>query len=243
MPMVFITSGTSFVVPVDCNKFDWIDCIGEGGGCGNSSSLPGGAGGAWSRVNNLTVTPGSTVYCQIGTGASIGVAGKDTWINKTSNSAPTSTADGCLAKGGGTTTGGPSVGGAAASGVGDSKYSGGDSSSAPSRGGGGGAAGPNGNGNNGSSTDGGSADAGLGGAGGISSSSTPPGNGTEYDATHGSGGGGYGKNFGGSSGGKYGGGAGGDNRGGQISGGGLIAYSYTPAAAAVTSFNMPMMGM
>ena len=125
MPMVFITSGTSFIVPADCNKFDWIDCTGEGGGCGNSTTLPGGAGGAWSRVNNLTVTPGSTVYCQIGTGASIGVAGKDTWINKTSNSAPTSTADGCLAKGGGTTTGGPSVGGAAASGVGDSKYSGG----------------------------------------------------------------------------------------------------------------------
>ena len=242
MPMVFITSGTSFIVPADCNKFDWIDCTGEGGGCGNSTTLPGGAGGAWSRVNNLTVTPGSTVYCQIGTGASIGVAGKDTWINKTSNSAPTSTADGCLAKGGGTTTGGPSVGGAAASGVGDSKYSGGGSSSAP-RGGGGGAAGPSGDGNSGSGTDGGSADAGLGGAGGISSSSTPPGNGTEYDATHGSGGGGYGKNFGGSSGGKYGGGAGGDNRGGQISGGGLIAYSYTPAAAAVTSFNMPMMGM
>jgi len=62
MPMVFITSGTSFVVPADCNKFDWIDCIGEGGGCGNSISLPGGAGGAWSRVNNLTVTPGSTVF-------------------------------------------------------------------------------------------------------------------------------------------------------------------------------------
>ena len=242
MPMVFITSGTSFIVPADCNKFDWIDCTGEGGGCGNSTTLPGGAGGAWSRVNNLTVTPGSTVYCQIGTGASIGVAGKDTWINKTSNSAPTSTADGCLAKGGGTTTGGAAVGGAAASGVGDSKYSGGNSSTAP-RGGGGGAAGSSGDGNNGSGTDGGSADAGLGGAGGISSSSTPPGNGTEYDATHGSGGGGYGKNFGGSSGGKYGGGAGGDNRGGQISGGGLIAYSYTPVAAAVTGFNMPMMGM
>ena len=242
MPMVFITSGTSFVVPVDCNKFDWIDCIGEGGGCGNSSSRPGGAGGAWSRVNNLTVTPGSTVYCQIGTGASIGVAGKDTWINKTANNAPTSTADGCLAKGGGTTTGAAAVGGAAASGVGDSKYSGGNSNTAP-RSGGGGAAGSSGDGNNASDKDGGSADAGLGGAGGISSSSTNPGNGTEYDATHGSGGGGYGKSGGGSSGGKYGGGAGGDNRGGQISGGGLIAYSYTPVAAAVTGFNMPMMGM
>lgn len=242
MPLVFVTSGSSFTVPADCNKFDWIDCIGEGGGCGNSSSLPGGAGGAWSRVNNLTVTPGSTVYCQIGTGASIGVAGKDTWINKTSNSAPTSTANGCLAKGGGTTSSGAASGGSSASGVGDSKYSGGNSSSAP-RGGGGGAAGPSGNGNSGSSTDGGSADAGLGGAGGINSSSTPPGNGTEYDSTHGSGGGGYGKNGGGASGGKYGGGAGGDNRGSQISGGGLIAYSYTPVSTAVTGFNMPMLGM
>ena len=236
MPVNFITSGSSFTVPADCNKFDWIDCIGEGGGCGNSISLPGGGGGAWSRVNNLSVTPSSTIYCQVGTGASVGVAGIDTWINKTSSSAPASTADGCLAKGGGTTSSGAASGGSSASGVGDSKYSGGGSSSAP-RGGGGGAAGPNGNGNAGSGTSGGSADNGSGGAGG-----NPAGNGTEYDATHGSGGGGNGVTGGGASGGKYGGGAGGDNRGGQIGGGGLIAYSYTPAAA-VTGFNMPMMGM
>ena len=127
MPMVFITSGTSFVVPADCNKFDWIDCIGEGGG-GH------GGGGAWSRVNNLSVTPGSTIYCQVGTGAAQGVGGKDTWINKVSNSAPTSTSDGCLAKGGSSLTSGSAAGGgSAASGIGDAKYSGGASGAAISR--------------------------------------------------------------------------------------------------------------
>lgn len=232
MPMVFITSGTSFVVPADCNKFDWIDCIGEGGG-GH------GGGGAWSRVNNLSVTPGSTIYCQVGTGVAQGVGGKDTWINKVSNSAPTSTSDGCLAKGGAAISGSATAagGGSAASCIGDAKYSGG-ASGANTRGGGGGAAGPNGNGNSGSGMSGGSADAGHGGAAGNTG-----GTGTEYDATHGSGGGGNGNVSNGGAGGKYGGGAGLAFVGQPNSGGGLIAYSYTPVTAAVTGFNMPMMGL
>jgi len=87
---IAITSGTRWRVPADC-KSATFECIG-GGSVG---------GGAYSKVNNLAVTPGTYVYCQIGSGG-YGGDGGDTWVNiNTSNfTAPTNRNQGCLAKGG-----------------------------------------------------------------------------------------------------------------------------------------------
>jgi hypothetical protein len=239
----YLTSGSTWVVPSDWNNSNnTIEVIGGGGG---GTRGPGGGGGAYSKISNLSLTPGATVNIAIGTGGT-GVgggtpgSGGDTWFGSTAT---------VLAKGGGissdlSTTGG--AGGAAASGVGSTKYSGGNAagaSGAPtspwfSGGGGGGAAGSHGNGNNGSvgvqgggGGAGGSGDTSLGGAGGAGGptqgvNGTAGTSGTEYDASHGSGGGGGGGASyqgpgvagGGGKGGTYGAGGGG---GGQNGGTGL----------------------
>ena len=109
MPDVVITSGTTYVIPGDCAKIDFLDCIGGGGSGaasnGNGVNATGGGGGGWSRTTNLVVTPGSTVSIQVGSGGAAvsrvspgagggvsGNAGTDTWFVNTST---------CLAKGGG----------------------------------------------------------------------------------------------------------------------------------------------
>jgi hypothetical protein len=163
-----------------------VECVGAGAG-------PGGGGGGYSKTNTITgLTAGQRVYFQSGD------AGTDTWFNKTTNAAPSSTTDGCLAKCG--TFGGN--GGQASAGVGDLKYSGGAfgyfSTGDPNDtyGGGGGAAGPNGNGGAGF-TGGGGYSGGGGANGGSSSSGAAGGNnrfGTGggaagYDGTNGGGGG------------------------------------------------------
>jgi hypothetical protein len=195
-----ITSLSSFkfayTIPADfaAGSTLQVECIG-GGGFANSS------GGGYSKTNAITgITAGQTVYIQ----ASIGV---DSWLNKTSNAAPTLTTDGCLAKGG--TFNGASLpqGGQASAGVGDVKFSGGNGGAyilgcpTSASGGGGGAAGPNGNGANASTTgtgtggggaNGGSAGTltnggnGRGGSGGGTYSAT----GTAGNGTNGGGGGG-----------------------------------------------------
>ena len=143
MPQVVIaiTSGTRWRVPVDCTSAT-IEVIGGGGG----------GGGAYSKTNSVTLTPISLAYINIG------VDGGDTWFNKTTNSAPTSTTNGALAKGGATTAGccDPTLlGGQAVDGVGDvdAKFSGGNGIRNFTCGGtvyeiGGGAAGPSGAGGN-----------------------------------------------------------------------------------------------
>lgn len=279
----YLTTGaTNITAPSDWNSSNnFIHCIasggsGAGGTNGGAGGGNGGGGGAWSRVDNLSMTPGSTtLYMSIGAGktggaqGTGGTAGDDTWVNKSANSAPGSTSDGALAKGGGAGTvgsGSQPAGGAAASGVGSSKQSGGSgsniASSANAGGGGGGAGGPNGagaNGSNASGANGGAGGTGDGGgvAGGAASTSGNAGNagsaGTSIDGAKGPGGGGGGGpnttgNVGGA-GGNYGGAGGGGGRTGGgtgFAGGnsaqGLVVLIWTPATLGLR-LNFPMLGM
>lgn len=239
MPQIFLTTGTTtWTVPDDCVSAT-IDTIGSGS---DGVTLGGaGAGGAWSRISGLSLTPRTVITVSIG---ARGSTGGDTWFNGATFGAASVGAKG----GGPASTGTGGTGGAAASrpnSGGTSGNSGGNGGSlSTDAGGGGGAAGPNGNGNPGndgtvaSPGDGGSADAGSGGAGGTGSA---PGGGTgfpgaEYDGSHGSGGGGGGASVAAAgSAGFYGGGGGACLTGGtQGQGGpGLIRISYTSTGAGV----------
>ncbi len=261
---IYLTAATlaDFQVPADWNSSNnTIEAIGAGG----YAQWGGGGGGAYSKSNNVALTPGSTVRYNVGASVSTnGNAGADTWLcDSTANCANISgSAVKVGAKGGGGNTGSTGgTGGAAASGVGDVKTSGGnggngDSVSPGAAGGGGGAGGPQGNGNNGSNLNGnsggngGSGGAGFGGAGGIGVAGNTGGSGdtgTEFDLAHGSGGGGAGGGYAGSDlrgghGGSYGGGAGGfsGNGGaqGQVSGAGIIVLTYTPTTGTSTLFSV-----
>lgn len=144
--VIAITSGTRWRVPVDCTSAT-IEVIG-GGSVG---------GGAYSKTNTVSLTPLSLAYINIGAGG--GNPAGDTWFNKATNAAPSSTTNGALAKGaigfppscGGVQT---AYGGLASDGVGDLKYSGGAGLASLTCSGFtvysfGGAAGPNGAGGNG----------------------------------------------------------------------------------------------
>lgn len=230
-------SGSSWSIPADCNLADSVELVGAGGG-GNSSGTGGsraaGGGGGYSRVNNLTLTPGGSLNIQVGVGGAsttgtTGNNGTDTWVNKSAASAPGSTTDGGLAKAGaGGTTGSGGQGGQAASGVGDVKYNGGNGFLGGANGGGG-AAGPAGAGGNGSATAGGSAN----NATTAGPTTTAAGNsGTEW-TTHGCGTGAF-RDSGttGNAGGNYGGGGSGANGGASGAGAnGLIVITYTPVVA------------
>ncbi len=230
--VIFLTSGTSWVVPSDWTSGDnSIEVIGGGGGSGGNNG-GGGGGGAYSKATNVTLTPGATVTVAVGAagaggnppGSGPGSAGGDTYLcNSTSNCttlADTAVVAGAQGGAGGSINGGAGgVGGASASGIGSIKYSGGAGHAAA--GGGGGAAGMRGAGRGGAaSTFGGDGDAGFGGAGG---SNAVGGAGTEWDSTHGSGGGG-----GNAAGGNYGGGGGGAGANNTTFAGtqGLIVISY-----------------
>lgn len=193
---VYLTTSGNWTVPASICTIT-VDCIGGGAnGVGNSivTGGVGGGGGAFSRKNSLTVTPGASIPYTVG-----GV-GADTNFNSGS----------CLAKGASGQTGGQ-----AASGAGDIKVSGGNGGSGGvdlslkgkgcgGGGGGGGAGGPNGAGvagSNGGDSDG--TAGGVGGSGGRGDSTSggtggganTAGNaGTEYSSspTYGSGGGGGG---------------------------------------------------
>lgn len=95
---VFITSGTSTVIPADCftvgTGSEFLDCIGAGGSGGafrgGASRASGAGGGAWARAQSITLTPNSTVTIQVGAGgpsvnssgtATNGNSGTDTWFN------------------------------------------------------------------------------------------------------------------------------------------------------------------
>lgn len=138
------TSGTSWTVPAGVTGIQ-VECYGPGASIASSgtkiTSLN--SGGSYSKSNTITVTPGSTVYFNIGS------SGGDTWFN-TSNVAPTSsssTSSACLAVGSSTASGSQ-----IAANCGDVKYKGGNGYNSPAPSGGwdatgqGGQAGPNGNG-------------------------------------------------------------------------------------------------
>lgn len=131
----------------------------------DSDTAPGGGGGGYSGIT-LSVTPGSTVYYNVG-GTNV-----NSWINISSNAQPTSSTQGCYATSGTTVDGSTSPGGTGH--LGSVNYTGGTGSNGngglPSGGSGGGGAGSAGNGGNGTTGGaggaGGTPDGGAGGAGG-----------------------------------------------------------------------------
>ena len=95
--IVAITSGTSWTVPSDYGTPSTVDCIGGGeGGVANAQGGGGGGGGAFARLNNMALTPGSSVPIQIG-GYPSGSHVKDTWFM----SATTVLAKGAVGQNGG----------------------------------------------------------------------------------------------------------------------------------------------
>lgn len=249
--LTFLTSPTgsnqTFTSPADWgNSQNTVETLG-GGGQGPSTgniTASGGGGGEYRTLGALGANftfaaPGiTTATYQIGA-----VNGGQSWWNASTFGASTlgsnggsagTTSAGASASGGAGGTGG--VGGTGNAGGRGGNVSGNTHSSAS---GGGGAGGGIGAGNNGAditnpggntSGNGGTGDAGSGGAGGVGAG-TGGGLGTEWDGTHGSGGGGAGNSGGGSgSGGNYGGGGGSNTGLGGVGTGssGIIVLTYTP---------------
>lgn len=187
MTVIILTatgSGT-WTVPNDCSRAKF-ECIGAGAGGFTNDGVNfggGGGGGAYAAANAVTLTPGATVFLFVGSGGAASTGGGDTWINKAANSAPASTANGALAKGGAaaTTTGTVGgLGGSAAACVGDVTSSGGNGGNSTSLGaagggGGGGAAGPSGAGKDGGACPGTAGSNGGGGGGGSDGGSSTAG--------------------------------------------------------------------
>lgn len=166
-----------------------------GGAAGGAASVSGGGGGgagAYSETSAITnATPGATLTITVA--ATSTGAGNDSWVSVT-GSAPASTANGVLAKGGsvgGTGSAGGQgaggAGGASASGIGTTRNSGGAGGGGGGigtlkGGGGGGGAGTGGAGGAGASAGtagtGTATGGGNGGAGGVTT--TPGGNGSNY---------------------------------------------------------------
>ncbi|MFN3549610.1 MAG: DUF1833 family protein [Mesorhizobium sp.] len=146
----FNTAGAgSWVVPTDCNE---VICRAWGAGSPGSGAS-GGTGGAFAgHTTVLAVTPGETIYYQVGTAS----GSRSSWANTLANSVPTHRDHGVFAQGGNPPTG-P---GLAANCIGDVAYDGGNPSGTT---GGGGA----GSGGAASGTTGGTPDGGNGGADGV----------------------------------------------------------------------------
>lgn len=157
--VLFLTSGTSWTVPSDWNNTidgpggykSKVEVIGGGGGGGKGDvdGGCGGGGGAYSRIDNLSLTIGSSIPYSVGATVLNGTNGANTWFNGTSISSASVSAAGGLK--GGNDGGTPGVGGQASAGIGTTKYSGGTGGDGNDTwaGSGGGAAGPGGNGGNG----------------------------------------------------------------------------------------------
>ena len=136
MIFYFGSSGT-WTVPTGVTAIK-VECFGSADQITQFFSVPIQAnypGASYSQTSSLSVTAGSTIYI----GASAG--NNSRWVNKTSNTAPTSTADGCLAVGGIIASASQ-----VAANVGDIKYAGGNGvvSTGQNLSGRGGQAGPNG---------------------------------------------------------------------------------------------------
>lgn len=174
-PYIFLTNSalSTWTVPDNWNSSNnSIETIGSGGAGGagsGSGAAGGGGGGAYSKVTNVSLTPGATVAYNVGTSSLLGT-GTDTYFcNFTSNCASiagSAVVVGAKAGANGT-TGAGGAGGASASGIGSTKYSGGNGGTPSSLAGsgGGGAAGKNGAGQNGGGG-GGTSPRGGGGGGG-----------------------------------------------------------------------------
>lgn len=178
------TSGLlSWVVPATWNDADnSIETLGGGAGGdagGSSVGGKGGGGGAYSKVENVDLTPSASISYRVGIGGdggfgifgfggALAVNGGDTWFNGASLAASTVGSKGGQAGLGRTNNG---QGGQASAGVGILKTSGGDGGNGGNAsdergggGGGGGCGGPNGDGANGGAV---TTDNGSGGGGGA----------------------------------------------------------------------------
>jgi hypothetical protein len=174
--VILTTTGSllSWMVPATWNNANnSVVAIGAGGGGadGGASGGNGGAGGGFSRVTNITLTPGNLISYRVGAGGpggTPGTDGGDTWFNGASLAASTVGAKG--GTGGSGSTGG-GIGGAAGSGIGTTKTSGGNGGNGATNGdqrgggGGGGAGGPNSNGAKGGGDTSNSHGGGAGGGG------------------------------------------------------------------------------
>jgi hypothetical protein len=99
---VFSTAGsTTSSVPAGYTKV-YVEAIGAGGqgfGSTTTTQRASGGGGGYARTNALSVTSPGTIYILVAN-TSIGATSSNSWVNISSNTAPTSAADGCLAVGG-----------------------------------------------------------------------------------------------------------------------------------------------
>ena len=99
------TGASTFTVPAGVTSIT-AECIGAGSGGGNYGfgvgSGAGGNGGAYAK-GTLSVTPGQTVYINVGAGsaANSGAAGGDSWVNVSTNATPSGSNVGARGSGGG----------------------------------------------------------------------------------------------------------------------------------------------
>jgi len=115
--MIFLftnTGGSTWTVPTGVTAIK-VECFGGADGLSfnDSNSTSAQVGGSYSQTSTLLVTAGSTIY--------FNNSGSNVWVNKTSNAAPTTTADGCLAVSGST-----AAASQVAANVGNIKYAGGN---------------------------------------------------------------------------------------------------------------------
>jgi hypothetical protein len=218
----------SWIVPSNVYSIK-IDAWGGGGaGTGQSTTgtggLAGGAGGSHS-ISTISVTPGQIIYWVVGasrTGTSGNAAnGNDTWVNELTNSAPTSSNDGVLAKGGQSAVGTTAGVGTTTNSVGQTIYRGGSGRvGGVTSGGGGSGAGTSANGTDATGTAGATAPSG-GGNGGSGHASG--GNGTAGSTPGGGGGGAFKNNT--------------TSRNGGAGAAGRVILTYTaiPVCATLTS--------
>lgn len=169
------TGSTTWTIPAGVTSLT-IECWGPGGAGGDRNYNPvytgGGGGGAYSKLNTLSVTPGNSVEIIVGYNDNRGL------VDHSQAEYPFHTIV-CFAEGGktvGLNTCSGATGGSSTYGIGDIKYSGGNGGTgfytgvdAGSYGGGGGeGSATNSNGNNGSGSTGGTGtDGGNGGNGGT----------------------------------------------------------------------------
>lgn len=138
---IFIKSGTTFNVPSDFKRFISVEAIGAGGG---TTGGGGGGGGSYAKSISITnLTPGQSIYVNVGAGVQ-GSPGGNSWFNIQTNSPPTTSANGVFAEGGLNNSGGAAPQTSLSNLVGDIIRLGGGGGYyvTTGRGGGGGAAGP-----------------------------------------------------------------------------------------------------
>ena len=178
IPFIYVgASPGSVTVPVGATKLK-AEVISQSNGCSNNGAAgtggSGGGGGAYASTSCLSVTAGNLVYIFVDT--SNGTTAIKSWINKTTNAAPTSSANGAAA-----TSAVLAAGGSSGTSIGTVTYSGGNggvrgSSPTYMGGGGGGSASPCGAGANGGAAYSGAGYSGAGGGGGAGGSAAAAGN-------------------------------------------------------------------